>query len=78
MARRLYGGRESAVECRITDWDEGHAATMSIRGGPIRDASVRYAVEAGDDGRALVTYSARGEFRGIWRLTDTARQHHGP
>jgi hypothetical protein len=68
VARRVYGGRESTVECRVTDWDEGRAATMSIRGGPIRQASVRYAVEAAADGRALVTYSAEGEFRGAWRL----------
>lgn len=68
VARRVYGGRESTVDCRITAWDEGRGATMSIRGGPIREASVRYAVEPAADGRALVTYSAEGEFRGAWRL----------
>jgi hypothetical protein len=68
VARRVYGGREALVDCRITEWQDGRAATMSIRGGPIREASVRYAVEPGTDGRALVTYSAEGEFRGAWRL----------
>jgi Polyketide cyclase / dehydrase and lipid transport len=68
VARRVYGGRESTVDCRVTDWDEGRGATMSIRGGPIEYASVRYAVEPAADGRPLVTYSARGEFRGAWRL----------
>ncbi len=68
VARRVYGGRESTVDCRITEWDDGHAATMSIRGGPILEALVRYAVAAAADGRAMVTYSARGEFRGAWRL----------
>ena len=38
VARRVYGSREATVDCRITDWDDGHAATMSIRGGPIREA----------------------------------------
>jgi carbon monoxide dehydrogenase subunit G len=68
VARRVYGGRESTVDCRITGWEEGHAATMSISGGPIRAASVRYAVEPAGDGRALVSYSAAGEFRGAWGL----------
>jgi hypothetical protein len=68
IARRVYGGGESTVECRITEWDDGHAATMSIRGGPIREAFVSYAVAAGADGRAVVSYSAHGEFRGAWTL----------
>ena len=68
VARRVYGGAAGSVYCRITEWDEGHAATMTIHGGPIRQASVRYAVEPTDDGHALVTYSAEGEFRGGWRL----------
>jgi uncharacterized membrane protein len=68
VARGVYGGRKALVDCRITEWDDGRAATMSIRGGPIREALVRYAVEPATDGRALVTYSAAGEFRGAWRL----------
>ena len=67
-ARRVYGGRASTVACRITEWDQGRAATMSIRGGPIQEAAVRYAVEPAADGRSLVSYSAEGEFRGAWRL----------
>ena len=68
VARRVYGGRESTVACRITEWNQGRAATMSICGGPIREAAVRYAVEPGADGGSLVSYSASGEFRGAWRL----------
>ena len=68
VARRVCGGRESTVDGRITAWDEGRGATMSIRGGPMREAFARYAVEPTPDGRALVTYSAEGEFRDIWRL----------
>jgi hypothetical protein len=68
VARRVYGARESTVDCRITEWEDGHVATMAIRGGPIREAFVRYVVTPGAEGRAVVTYSARGEFRGAWRL----------
>ena len=68
VARRVYVGRESTVDCEITAWDEGHGATMSIRGGPVREAFVRYTVDRAPDGRALVTYSAEGEFRGAWRF----------
>ena len=68
VARRVYAGRESTVDCEITAWDDGQGATMSIRGGPMREASVRYAVEPAPGGRAVVAYSAEGAFRGAWRL----------
>jgi hypothetical protein len=68
VARRVYAGRESTVDCEITAWDDGQGATMSIRGGPMREAVVRYAVDPAPDGRALVSYSAEGAFRGVWRL----------
>lgn len=63
IARRVYAGRETLVECQITDWQEGRAATMSIHGGPLRQASVEYAVEPAGDGQAIVTYTAEGELR---------------
>jgi Polyketide cyclase / dehydrase and lipid transport len=67
VARRVYGGRETLVECRITEWEELRGATMALHGGPLRHASVRYAVEpagatAGDE-QAIVTYTAEGELR---------------
>ena len=64
VARRVYGGRESVVQCRITDWSEGRAVTMAIEGGPVRGASICYAVVPDGADRSLVTYTAEGELRG--------------
>lgn len=63
VARRVYGGRATNVDCRMTDWQEGRSVTMEIRGGPIRRASVRYEVEPTGDRTSRVTYSVRGEMR---------------
>jgi hypothetical protein len=58
----VYAGRDTLVECRITDWEELRGATMAR---PLHNASVRYAVEpAGADTGAeqtVVTSSAEGE-----------------
>ena len=59
--RRVYGGREAAVEGRIIDWQDGRSATMEIAGGPVRSARVTYAVEPLDDEACLVRYVAEGE-----------------
>ena len=61
VARRVYVGRETLVACRITDWEELRGATMSLRGGPLRHASVRYAVEPAGSEWTVVTYTAEGE-----------------
>src|SRR5262245_3984524 len=45
VVRRVYFGRETQVVCQITAWDERQGVTMDLRGGPLRHASVRYAVE---------------------------------
>jgi carbon monoxide dehydrogenase subunit G len=63
LVRRRYAGRETRVECRITDWEELRGATMSLRGGPLRHASVRYAVEPAGSEQTVVTYTAEGELR---------------
>jgi DMSO/TMAO reductase YedYZ heme-binding membrane subunit len=63
VCRRIYAGCETLVACRITAWDDQEGVTMSIRGGPLRDASVRYAVEPASNGRTLVTYTAEGRLR---------------
>ena len=63
VARRVYGGRETIVDCRITDWQVDRSVTMEIIGGPTRRASVRYAVEPMGDRACRVTYSAQGEMR---------------
>ena len=68
VARRRYGPRESLVDCRLTDWQEGRSATMSIRGGPIQEALVTYAVEPAGEDRSRVTYRAEGALRGPMRF----------
>ena len=61
VARRVYGGRESTVECRIVDWQDGRSATMEVLGGPMRRALVCYAAEPAGDRSTRVTYTAEGE-----------------
>jgi carbon monoxide dehydrogenase subunit G len=61
VARRVYLGRQTLVACRITDWEELRGATMALRGGPLRSASVRYAVEPAGSEQTVVTYAAEGE-----------------
>jgi hypothetical protein len=68
VARRVYAGRETLVECRITDWEELRGATMALRGGPLRHASVRYAVEPVSSEQTIVTYTAEGELSFPLRL----------
>jgi hypothetical protein len=58
VARRVYAGRESPVDCRIVDWQEGRSVTMIIQGGPVRSASVCYAVEPVDDRHSVVSYTS--------------------
>jgi hypothetical protein len=61
VARRVYLGRQTLVECQITDWAELQGVTMALRGGPLRSASVRYAVAATCSEQTVVTYEAEGE-----------------
>lgn len=70
LARRVYFGRETLLECRITDWEELRGATMSLRGGPLRYASVRYAVEPAGSEKAqtVATYVAEGELHPALRF----------
>lgn len=63
VARRVFGGRETVVDCRIVDWQDDRSVTMEITGGPLRRASVRYAVEPMGDRACRVTYSVQGEVR---------------
>ena len=60
VARRLFGRRESLIDCRITDWQEGRSVTMELRGGVVRSALVTYAVEASGAESCTVTYSIEG------------------
>lgn len=66
--RRVYFGRATRIECRITEWDDAHGVTMALRGGPLLRASVRYAVESASDERTVVTYTGEGELIAALRL----------
>jgi carbon monoxide dehydrogenase subunit G len=61
LVRRVYFGRETQVACQITAWDERHGVTMELRGGPLRHASVRYAVEPVGSAQTRVTHTGSGE-----------------
>jgi hypothetical protein len=63
VARRVFGGRESQVDCRIIEWQDGRAATMEIVGGPVRRASARYLLEPTGDRACRVVYSIEGELQ---------------
>jgi hypothetical protein len=54
---------------RLLTWAPSlEGVTMALRGGPLRDASVRYAVESVGSGQTRVTYSAEGELHGALRF----------
>jgi carbon monoxide dehydrogenase subunit G len=61
LVRRVYFGREAQVACQITAWDERQGVTMDLRGGPLRHASVRYAMEPVGSAQTKVTYTGSGE-----------------
>jgi carbon monoxide dehydrogenase subunit G len=67
VARRVYAGRETIVDCRIVDWEDDCSVTMEIVGGPTRRAFARYAVEPRGDTACDVTYSVEGEMRPLLR-----------
>src|SRR5215472_3082994 len=70
LVRRVYFGRETQVACQITAWDERQGVTMDLRGGPVRYASVRYAVESVGSMQTKVTCTGIGELRpALWLLT---------
>jgi carbon monoxide dehydrogenase subunit G len=68
LVRRVYFGRKADVQCRITAWDERRGVTMELRGGPLRSASVRYAVEPVGSAHTKVTYTATGELHPALQL----------
>jgi hypothetical protein len=68
LARRKYFGRVTEVECRITDWQDQRSVTMALRGGPLREATVCYAVAPAGDQRARVMYTCVGELISALRL----------
>jgi hypothetical protein len=69
VARRLFGGRESLIDCRITAWQDGRAVTMELVGGVVRRASVTYAVEPTGVDSCRVSYSIEGQMRTLLAWT---------
>lgn len=67
VARRVYAGRETLVDCRIVDWQDNRSVTMEIVGGPTRRALARYAVDASGENACDVTYTVEGEMRPVLR-----------
>jgi Polyketide cyclase / dehydrase and lipid transport len=67
-ARRMYAGRETRLEGPIVEFVNGRSATIALRGGPLLESRVTYAVHAIDSRRARVTYRATGQLRGPLRL----------
>ena len=63
VTRRVFGGRESVLDCRITDWQDDRSVTMEISGGPLARVFATYAVEPMGEDESLVTYSTEGELR---------------
>ena len=63
VARRLFGGRESLIDCRITGWEDGHSVTMELTGGVVRRASVTYSVDPIGGQACQVSYSIDGQMR---------------
>ena len=70
VARRVYAGRETTVDCRILAWQADRSVTMEILGGPTRRAVATYEVEPIGATACPVTYSVDGEMRrGLGWLT---------
>ena len=65
VARRVYAGRATVVDCRIVDWQDGRSVTMEITGGPTRRTLACYAVDPIGDEACQVTYSVEGEMRPV-------------
>jgi carbon monoxide dehydrogenase subunit G len=63
VARRVFGGRETLIDCQIIGWESCRLVTMDLKGGLVRRASVTYAVEPTGLDSCLVTYSTQGEMR---------------
>jgi carbon monoxide dehydrogenase subunit G len=63
VVRRVFLWRETLIEGRISAWEELRGVTMALRGGPLRLAAVRYAVEPAGSGQTVVTYTVEGELR---------------
>jgi carbon monoxide dehydrogenase subunit G len=78
VARRVFGGRETLIDCQIIGWEAGRLVTMEIKGGLVRRASVTHAVEPTSVGACQVTYSTQGEMRALPGMGHAVHPGHGP
>jgi uncharacterized membrane protein len=69
-AGRVYAGKAVKLSGSVTEWEEGRAGTIELRGGPLTLARVRYSVEPIDDARCRVTYAASGQLSGALRFLE--------
>lgn len=63
VARRVFGGRETLIDCQIIEWEADRLVTMELKGGLVRRASATYAVEPTSTEACQVTYSTQGQMR---------------
>jgi hypothetical protein len=69
IARRVFGWRETFIDCRITAWEADRLVTMELIGGMVRRASVTYVVEPIDDTACRIRYTTDGEMRSLLAWT---------
>ena len=69
-AGRVFAGKAVKLSGLVTEWEEGRAGTIDLRGGPLALARGRYSVEPLDDARCRVTYAATGQLSGALRLLE--------
>lgn len=65
VARRVFGGRDTVIDCRILAWESDRLVTMELIGGLVRHASVTYVVEPMGERSCRVTYSTEGVMRSL-------------
>lgn len=69
VARRVFGRRETLIDCRIVEWEADRLVTMELKGGLVRRALVTYAVAPAGDRACQVTFSTQGEMRALLAWT---------
>ena len=82
VARRVFGWRETLIDCQIIGWEAHRLVTMELKGGLVRRTSVTYAVAPTSVDSCQVTYSkgrprasdGSQRYRGQW----TCKQDGGP
>ena len=77
VARRVFGGHETLIDCRIVAWESDRLVTMELKGGLVRHALVTYVVEPMGEGSCRVTYSTEGVMRPFLGLDNAVHPGDG-